>query len=305
MTEWFRHDTDARNDIKIRKLLRDYPLETLGAYWVCVEILYQNDGYAKRDVLQEELSFYGDEDHISALLEHGLLEEVGNDVITSQRVLSEISWQSEKRQKKVEAGRKGGLSTHSKSSNSKQCSSNAKADASNAKADSSDAQATIQDITRQDNIMSLSNDSLIVGQQADATAEKKSETDLFGKEVEVETDRKTVPYDDIANHWNSKLKDKLPQIKAITDRRRVLMRQRWAEYGGDVFKAIDMVAENDFLTGKTGWKGCGFDWCFQKEHMLKIIEGTYRQTADNRKSSGPTDLNGQYDDFNEKVVTEL
>ncbi len=41
MVEWFRHDTDARNDIKVRKLLRDSDMGALGAYWLCVEILYQ------------------------------------------------------------------------------------------------------------------------------------------------------------------------------------------------------------------------------------------------------------------------
>lgn len=140
MIEWFRHDTDARNDIKIRKLLRDCEPGALGAYWMCVEMIYQAGGYAEESAIAEELSFYSMDKFIPALVEHGLLEEVGNGILTSQRVIAEIKWQEERRQKKVEAGRMGGLAK----------ASNAKAMPSNAKATPSDALAqpsTIQDTT--------------------------------------------------------------------------------------------------------------------------------------------------------------
>lgn len=147
MIEWFRHDTDARNDIKIRKMLRDSDPGALGAYWMCVEILYQSGGYSERDNLAEELSFYGMEGYLDVLVSHELLEEVGNNVLTSQRVLVEINYQETQRQKKVDAGRQGGLKTQAK-----QRSSNAQAMPSSAKALSS----TRQDNTIQDNTESSS-----------------------------------------------------------------------------------------------------------------------------------------------------
>ena len=147
MIEWFRHDTDARNDIKIRKMLRDSDPGALGAYWMCVEILDQSGGYSERDNRAEELSFYGMEGYLDVLVSHELLEEVGNNVLTSQRVLVEINYQETQRQKKVDAGRQGGLKTQAK-----QRSSNAQAMPSSAKALSS----TIQDNTRQDNTESSS-----------------------------------------------------------------------------------------------------------------------------------------------------
>ena len=147
MIEWFRHDTDARNDIKIRKMLRDSDPGALGAYWMCVEILYQSGGYSERDNLAEELSFYGMEGYLDVLVSHELLEEVGNNVLTSQRVLVEINYQETQRQKKVDAGRQGGLKTQAK-----QRSSNAQAMPSSAKALSS----TRQDKTIQDNTESSS-----------------------------------------------------------------------------------------------------------------------------------------------------
>ena len=107
MVEWFRHDTDARNDIKIRKLLRDSDMGALGAYWIAVEILYQAGGYVEKAALADELSFYNAERYIEVLLSLNLIEDVGNDVITSQRVLTEIAWQEDNRQKKSMAGKKG------------------------------------------------------------------------------------------------------------------------------------------------------------------------------------------------------
>ena len=273
MIDWFRHDTDARNDIKIRRLLRDSSVTSLGAYWICVELLYQQGGYAEKDSLIEELSFYDCESCLDDLLSHGLIEDVGNGVVTSQRVLSEIKFQDERRQKKVEAGRKGGLSTQAKSSTVKQCSSNAKAEPSNGKALSS----TIQDNTKQINISDSSKDSSLVGQQADATFEKKTETDLFGEKIPVGMESERIPYDEIGQYWNSKMKGKTnPQIRQIDESRKTAIRQRWSEFKNEVYTAIDKVSESEFLTSR---KSFGFDWCFEKKHMTKILEGNY----DNKK----------------------
>lgn len=304
MIEWFRHDTDARNDIKIRKLLRDNDPGALGAYWMCVEMIYQSGGYAEETAIAEELSFYNMDKFIPALVEHGLLEDVGNGVLTSQRVLSEIKFQDERRQKKVEAGRKGGLSTQAKSSTVKQCLSNAKAKVSNAKALSS----TIQDNTKQINISDSSKDSSLVGQQADATFERKTETDLFGEKIPVEMESERIPYDEIGQYWNSKMKGKInPQIKQIDESRKTAIRQRWNEFKNEVYTAIDKVSESEFLSSR---KSFGFDWCFEKKNMRKILEGNYENNSKpssryGNKSFKPHDINGQYDDEELEVITEL
>jgi hypothetical protein len=61
----------------------------------------------EKTTLSDELSFYGAEKYIDVLISQNLIEDVGNDVVTSQRVLSEISWQEENRLKKSIAGKKG------------------------------------------------------------------------------------------------------------------------------------------------------------------------------------------------------
>ena len=301
MIEWFRHDTDARNDIKIRKLLRDYSLDTLGAYWVCIEMIYQSGGYAEEEALREELSFYGSTDHISILLAHGLLEEVGNGIVTSQRALSEIKWQDERRQKKVEAGRKGGLSTQAKASNTKQSQAMLKQCSSNAKAHSS----TIQDKTIQDNKYNkpVSNDTVFGEEPSSSPQQKQENTDLFGEKIEME--QENVPYKNIAEYWNKAVKGKVSQIRELTEQRKTLIKERWYEYHNEVYSVIDKVASADFFMQ---WKACGFDWCFKKQNFVKILEGTYDNNNQNRIPKGnnrsfrPRDITGQYDDIKSEVI---
>lgn len=308
MIEWFRHDTDARNDIKIRKLLRDNDPGALGAYWMCVEMIYQSGGYAEETTIAEELSFYNMDKFIPALVEHGLLEDVGNGVLTSQRVLSEIAYWEQTRQKKVEAGRKGGLATQAKSTNAKQCLSNAQAVLKDTKAPSS----TRQDKTRQDNISRSVSKDTSLGEHCECPPEGNEEsTDLFGEKVEVERD--PVPVQKIVEYWNNAVKPTaLPKVTEITKERRSLIRQRWKEYRDEVYMAIDKTVTSDFLTGRDGrWQMCDFDWVFTKKNMVKIFEGKYNRKApannryNNGKSFKPHDINGQYDDEELEVITEL
>lgn len=154
-----------------------------------------------------------------------------------------------------------------------------------------------------DRYTSLSKDSLVVGQVPDTTPPQGEKTDLFGEKIEEE--QEFVPYKTIADYWNKALKGKLPLIRNLSDDRKKLIKQRWNEYHNEIYVAIDKIAASDFLTG---WKACGFDWCFTKKNMLKIIEGNYdismKGRAD-RKNFRPTDLNGQYKESKAKVVTEL
>ena len=105
MIEWFRHDTDARNDIKIRKLLRDNDRAALGAYWMCIEIIYQNEGYADEAAVTEELSFYDMDEFIPAMIALDLIERAEGGKLTSKRVLSELEMNRKKAEERSEKAR--------------------------------------------------------------------------------------------------------------------------------------------------------------------------------------------------------
>ena len=314
MIEWFRHDTDARNDIKIRKLLRDNDPGALGAYWMCVEMIYQSGGYAEETAIAEELSFYNMDKFIPALVEHGLLEDVGNGVLTSQRVLSEIAYWEKTRQKKSDAGKKGMASRWGKRDNSVITEDNSVIADYNTSYQGITPHNTRQDKTRQDitnNKESVSKDTSSVEHCECPTVGNKESADLFGEKVEVERD--PVPVQKIVEYWNNAVKPTaLPKVTEITKERRSLIRQRWKEYRDEVYAAIDKTVTSDFLTGRDGkWQMCDFDWVFTKKNMVKIFEGKYNRKApaNNRYNNGktfrPHDINGQYDDEELEVITEL
>lgn len=274
MIEWFRHDTDARNDIKIRKLLRDNDRAALGAYWMCIEIIYQNEGYADEAAVTEELSFYNMDEFIPAMISLDLIERAEGGKLTSKRVLSEIETnrkmaevRSEKARKAINTRwHKNGVESNGIQTNTDEY-ERIRTDTNH---------TTQHNTTQQIDITSLSKDSLVGGQQADTPAKNEGETDLFGQKIDVETDIERVPYDLIGQYWNTKAKGKLPVIKQIDDNRKVLIRQRWAEHHNDVYVAIDKITSSDDMVA---WGKCGFDWTFQKKNMMKILEGNY----DNKK----------------------
>lgn len=161
--DWFRHDTDAHIDIKVRKLLRDGGLKAYGLYWLVVELLYVYGGSISDEDLREELSITDGED-LLGLLEEKKLLTCTDGVWSCQRVVEEIAFNEENRQKKVEAGRLGGLA---KASNAKQMLSNAKAEPSTSLAKSSTLTFTN---TRTDNTESSSykNDLRLISDNSDS-----------------------------------------------------------------------------------------------------------------------------------------
>ena len=104
MVEWFRHDTDARNDIKMRKLARDIGLAGIGAFWVAVEVLYDNGGTASESDLRDELDFIAPSGMLDVLAHYGLVT-INEGLVTSARVQEEINYQRECEQRKSEHGR--------------------------------------------------------------------------------------------------------------------------------------------------------------------------------------------------------
>ena len=49
VNNYFSHDFNARNDIKLKKLNMQLGLQGIGLYWCIIECLYENDGYLTLD----------------------------------------------------------------------------------------------------------------------------------------------------------------------------------------------------------------------------------------------------------------
>lgn len=71
LKNYFSHDFNARNDIKLKKLNMELGMNGIGLYWCIVECLYENNGYldlAQLDLLAYELR-----------VEKNLIEKLIND----------------------------------------------------------------------------------------------------------------------------------------------------------------------------------------------------------------------------------
>ena len=136
METWFRHDCNAHDDLKIRKLLRNYGECAYGAYWLIVELLYNEGGSASAEEIDDTFSLMSSPNMKEILADSGLFQIKSDGSWTSSRVVKEIQFQEESKKKHSDAGRKGGLTTQAqaRSSNAQaplqQRSSNAKANSS-------------------------------------------------------------------------------------------------------------------------------------------------------------------------------
>lgn len=89
---------------------------------------------------------------------------------------------------------------------------------------------------------------------------------------------------DVIQEYNRICKS-LPEVRAITDKRKKAIKARWKENGKSLKFFIDYfqrVEDSNFLSGRSGkdWKA-NFDWVMNPTNMAKVLEGNYdnKQTA--------------------------
>ena len=70
--EWFRHDLDAHDDLKVRKLLKKSGFSALGAFWYLIEILYAQGGTLSDEDVSEEFEVAGSPEMKGILSKSGL-----------------------------------------------------------------------------------------------------------------------------------------------------------------------------------------------------------------------------------------
>lgn len=92
----------------------------------------------------------------------------------------------------------------------------------------------------------------------------------------------------LAEAWNvMALKSGLPEIKAMSDKRKEQSGARIREHGIDaMLKAVEAIPASDFLMGRVGKSGwmASFDFILQPSSCLKLIEGTYHQQGEGTQS---------------------
>jgi len=97
----------------------------------------------------------------------------------------------------------------------------------------------------------------------------------------------TVQYlNDIVAHYELNCKT-LPQPQKITDQRKKAINARIADYGFEkVIEVLDKAESSKFLTKSSDKKWLKFDWIFNPNNFVKILEGDYDNKDKSNKNIG-------------------
>ena len=102
----------------------------------------------------------------------------------------------------------------------------------------------------------------------------------------------------------------MPKCTALSDKRRKgikALQNKWSD--DEIVEGFKKAGKSEFLSGVTGWKGCGFDWLTNTNNFLKVIEGNYGNAAPSKKKSptyGYTSTNKEIEESGMKTgIIEL
>lgn len=268
--DYFSHDCDMRNDIKIRALRRKFGNTGYAVWCYTLETLTGSENFfAPYNTVSKELmaaDFDIQVSELEAIIEYciqlNLLQMNENGQIYSRAHQRRFEDMLIKREKRREAGRlggiKSGLSRNNKSKNE-------------AMLDIDDEEP--KQIKAEENI-----------REDKRTEEKRKE-----KKIEIE-----YPYQDIMRLWNEICGVVLPKLKALNDSRRSKIRVRLNEAKCKTPDEMTQWAKELFTTCAGSRFLCGennhqwtasFDWLFSNStNWVKVMEGNYSNDRGANKS---------------------
>jgi len=109
---YFKHDSNARSDLKIRRLIKRYGWQGYGWWWVLIEIMREQANYLLEygedtfDALSSEIGFAQNkeaQDFIDFLLSIKLLQRDSDGNLFSARLCADMKYKDDLREIKREA----------------------------------------------------------------------------------------------------------------------------------------------------------------------------------------------------------
>jgi len=281
---YFSHDSNSRNDPKIKAMMSKYGVEGYGRFWIIIEILREQEDYKLPlvDYIIEALSVEFNttveeaREYIKDLIEkyHLLKTDNDNKYFWSESLLRRMRKKEEIRQKRVEAVRK-------------RWSSNTNED--------SEQGEEIQTDTNEIQMQYISNTKSYKGKESKGKEKKVKESKKEDNNISPNGDMSTnelltakksqqipVPTEKIIELYRKHCAT-LPDVKILSETDRKHLRARWREYPDLEFwnKYFQKVSESDFLTGrKTDWKA-NFHWLIKPSNFSKVLNGVYDNNNDN------------------------
>ncbi len=234
---WFTHDSNAKDDPKVVMMIEQLGLESYGIFWVLVEILRDQPEFKYPLALIPAVArrYNTTSEKVKAVITNYGLFQIENDEFFFSKSL--INRMLPLIEKR-EQTRQAALTRWGKQ---RQLQADNKADADVMRSHSDRNANTVQNSTEQNS--------------------RKQEI---------------INMDAVFEYYNNNC-GSLPKIQKMTKQRKQAVSARCKEYGKDaIVKVIKMAAASDFLTGKNdkGWTA-NFDWIFNVNRFVKIIEGNY------------------------------
>ena len=255
--EYFSHDADMRNDVKVKALRRRFSHKGYAVWCFMLEVLTDSDFFEVSfdEVSQELLAADFDiaPEELREIVEYcqkiGLLQSTQDGKVFSeahQRRFSGLLTKRERDRKRL------------------------------ARLAQEEKQAETEVIATEKPVLNSSRPD---------NSHSKVKENRVKENREKETKIEKYPYQDIIAVWNSVCLS-LPKVLKVTEARKQKMKCRFQEFGvkTDELKDFTMrlfqrVQASDFLTGrstdKMGWVA-NFDWVFENEkNWVKVSEGNY------------------------------
>ena len=115
---------------------------------------------------------------------------------------------------------------------------------------------------------------------------KDNKKDIPQRGLGIKTNSSTNTVKEFVDCYNEicKKNSKLSTVRVITDKRKTQVLKILNKYGKvGINEALEKVSNSDFLLGKTGGNWViTFDWMFKEPNFVKILEGNYDGTTNNR-----------------------
>ena len=245
-TFYFSHDYNARNDMKIKKLIIMHGYEGYGLFWALIEDLYQNDNAMLLDYECIAYDLRTSSDIIESIVNDFDLFEVEEDTFGSLSVQRRLLKRIEISEKRANAGR---------------ISAKKRKKAASAQQNSTSVQ---QIPTKESKVK-------------ESKVKEIGDTNVSLSDAEHPTQEK-IDYKAVINFFNEETQGVFGYLKyPIGKSRKESIRARITEFGKDGFaEMVRKATKSDFLKGD-GNKGfvAKFDWMIRPSNFQKILEGNY------------------------------
>jgi len=105
-THYFQHDYNASEDEKVIDLRADYGWEGYGIFWKIIEMLAQHNGKMHLHCNRIAFALQVDKQKVEAIIKNYNLFEFEGEYFYSKRLLNQLNWREEIKQKRKKAAEK-------------------------------------------------------------------------------------------------------------------------------------------------------------------------------------------------------